>query len=51
MAIISFILINLKTDSAVLLWGKIRYWSLLGFKGLGNSMIDYYYTILEQGVR
>ena len=32
--IISFILMTLMCDSGVILWGEIRCWSLLGFKGL-----------------
>ena len=36
LAIIFFILILLVNDSAVLLWGEIRYWSLFGFKGLNK---------------
>ena len=34
LVIISFILMILRNDSAVLLKGEIRCWSLLGFKGL-----------------
>ena len=36
LAIIFFILILLVNDSAVLLRGEIRYWSLFGFKGLNK---------------
>ena len=34
MMIISFILMILTNDSAMLLLGEIRYWSLSGFNGL-----------------
>ena len=34
--IISFILMILMNNTAVLLWGEIRCWSLLGFKRLGD---------------
>ena len=34
MAIVPFILMIFINDSAVLLYGEIRCWSLLGFKGL-----------------
>ena len=33
LAIISFILMTVVNDSAVLLWGEIRCWSILKFKG------------------
>ena len=46
LAIISFILMILRNDSAVLLKGEIRCWSLLGFKGLIKEfavfLITYY---------
>ena len=34
LAIISLILMIFMNDSAVFLWGEIRCWSLLAFKGL-----------------
>ena len=49
LVIISFILMILRNDSAVLLKGEIRYWSLLGYKGLIKEfavfLITYYLFI------
>ena len=49
LVIISFILMILRNDSAVLLKGEIRCWSLLGFKGLikefAGFLITYYLFI------
>ena len=43
--IISFLLVTLMFDSGVILVGEIKYWSLLGVKGL-NVMVEQHINVL-----